>query len=276
MAKYPDTHSKYPATPKAYPVSPKAYPGTVNAYPSGTAFSPSSVSGGLAWFDMQDAAAFTQAGGLVTTITNKFSSVVWAEATNRPTYSATGLNGFPCADFDGTNDRFIDTEAAVVAGLKDQLDNYIAMVVQADDLDAIEVIFGVANSAQAGAVGSKRWGTNTTGAGRWTVIGTNDASTPTTVDYLGANTVTDPVLLEFYCETQATSVRVNGGVANPSGTATAYGALTPNRAALGCRCNLTPATFFNGRLGELIAYGAVSDANKALIRAYLIAKWSIV
>lgn len=239
---------------------------------AGDAFSPTDVAGGFVWIDMQDPAAYSAPSG-VASVTNKFSSVVWSEASNRPTLSATGLNGFPCIDFNGVGDRIMSTEAAVVAAFSDQLDYYLAMVVQADDLDAIEVIFGTGNSGQAGA-GSKRWGTNTTSTGRWTAIGTNDAAVGTVVDSTGA-TVNTPVLLEFYSESAATSIRVNGGSAAPSGSASAYGTLTPDRFAIGCRPSSSLSTFFDGRVGEILAYGLTSDSDKALVRAYLIDKWNI-
>lgn len=240
-----------------------------------TVFIPNeSISGLVAWFDMQDASSYTNTGGFVSAITNKASAVSWTEATFRPAVSATGLNGLPCMDLDGTNDRIISTEAAVVAAMANQLDYYLAMVVQADDLDAIEAILGTGNSAQASA-GCKRWGTNTTGNGKWTVIGTNDTPAAITIDSTG-DTVTTPVLLEFYSETQATSIRVNGAAAAPSGTASAYGTLTPDRVSIGCRPVATPASFFDGRVGEILFYGgAVSEPNKALARAHLITKWTI-
>jgi hypothetical protein len=242
---------------------------------SAAPFSPSDITGLVAWFDMQDTGAYTEAGGFVTTITNKASSTVWSAAVGeRPAYSATGLNSLPCMDFDGINDKVMDTEAAVIAALADQNDYYLAAVIDADDLDAVEVFFSVADSGAAGP-GSKRWGTNTTGNGKFTAIGTNDASSGIVVDSTG-DTVTDPVLYEAYCESAATSIHISSATAAPAGTATAYGVLTPDRAALGCRPSSTLATFFDGRVGELLVYsGAISAGNKALVRAYLAAKWVI-
>lgn len=241
---------------------------------TGTAFSPDDIPGGVVWFDMQDATAYTESGGVVTTVTNKFSSVVWAEATNRPAFSATGMNNFPCMDFDGTNDKFMDSEAAVVTAFADQKDYYLAFVLQADDLDALEVFFAVADAAVA-LNGSKRWGTNVTGAGVWVTAGNNNAGTGIVIDSTG-NTSTSVVLLEFYSESAAVSIRVNGGAEAPAGTPAAYGTLTPTRAAIACRPSSALATFFDGRIGEIVGYtGVVSSADKALLRAHLLAKWAV-
>lgn len=240
----------------------------------GGAFNPSTdLTSPVAWFDMQDAGAFTQSGGVVTQVVNKISSVAWAEATNRPAYSATGLNGFPCCDHDGVNDKFMSTEAAVASALANQLDYYIAMVVAIDDLDAVEVIFSAADADAAGP-GSKRWGTNTTGSGKFTAIGTNDASSAIVVDST-ANTTTTPVLLEFYSISQATSIRINGGAEAPSGTASAYGTLSPDRCAIACRPSSTLASFYDGRWGEIIVCGNGNAANRAACATYLIDKWGI-
>lgn len=225
------------------------------------------------WFDMQDPAAYTESGGVVTQVINKASATAWTEATNRPAFSATGMNGFPCADHDGTNDKFMSTEAAVFTALADQNDYYCAFVISADDLDAVECFFGVADLGVA-LNNSKRWGTNTTGNGKWTVAGNDSAGAGIVVDST-ADTVTTVVLLEFYSESQLTSIRVNGGAEAPADTASAYGTLTPNRSAIGCRPSSALATFFDGRWGEMVGCGLTSDANKALLRAYLIAKWGI-
>ena len=241
-------------------------------------FSPEDVAGGVVWIDMQDPSAYT-AGANVSAVVNKFSSVSWTEATSQPTFSATGINGYPCMDFNGVGNKILHAEAAVLAASANQLDYYVAMIVDADDLDAVEVIFGTGISTHASA-GSKRWGTNTTGAGRWTAIGTNDAAVGTVADTAGS-TVSDPVLFEAYSETQVTGIRINGAAVNMAaggavGTPTAYGALTSDRGAIGCKPSSTLVSFFDGRVGEILQYGLISEPDKALIRAYLIDKWDIV
>ena len=245
-----------------------------------TVFNPDeSIAGLVAWIDMQDATSYTNTGGFVSAITNKASGVSWTEATNRPAVSATGLNSLPCMDFDGTNDRIISSEAAVCTALANQNDYTIFIVTQIDDLAAVEVIFSAADVDAAGP-GSKRWGTNTGGAGRWTVIGTNDASAGIVAN-AAQDTVNTPVVYEAYSATQVTSLQINGAAVNmstggASGTPTAYGTLSPDRVAMGCRPSSTPASFFDGRIAELLIYDtALSTPSRALVRAYLGTKWSI-
>lgn len=232
------------------------------------------LTGTVLWFDMQDAGSYTESGGVVTAITNKATSVSYTEATNRPAFSATGINGFPCMDLDGTNDKLLSTaDTSVETAFADQNDYYFAAVIQADDLDAVEVFFSVGNSGAAGA-GSKRWGTNTSGSGKWNVSGTNDAVSGIAIDST-ANTVTSAVLLEFECVGGATSIRVNGGARAPDSTASAYGTLTPDQAAIGCRAANPLSTFFDGRIGEIIGCSNANTAERAACATYLIDKWGI-
>jgi hypothetical protein len=229
------------------------------------------LTGTVLWFDMQDASAYTTSAGNVATVVNKKSSVSWAEATNRPAFAATGINGHPACDHDGTNDCFTSTEAAVVNALKDQLDFYFAAVLAADDLDAVEVLFGACAAAGAGA-GNKRFGTNTTGAGKYTAIGTNDAVSAITRDST-ENVTNSPVLFEAYSISQVTSVRINGGAA--ATVASAYGTLTPDPAAIGCRPTTSKSFFFDGKWGEIILCTDGNAAGRAACATYLIDKWGI-
>lgn len=237
-------------------------------------FVPTDIAGLVVWFDMQDATSFTDTGGFVSAITNKASSVSWTEATNRPAYAATGLNSRPCMDFDGLNDRIISTEAAVFGALDDQSDYTILGVIAADDLDALEVFFGVADSTVA-LNNSKRWGTNITGAGVWVIAGNNNAGGGTVAESTG-NTVNTPIVFEAYSAATLTSIQINGAAADPNATAMAFGTLTPNRSALGCRPSSAPTTFWDGRIGELLIYSsALSASDRSRARSYLGSRWGI-
>lgn len=237
-------------------------------------WAPSDLANKLAWVDMQDVTAYSNISGGIASVTNKFSGVIWSEATNRPAFLATGLNGRPTINANGVGDRITFTEAAVLNGLADQKDYYGAMVVEADDLDAIEVIFSVGRSDQAGA-SCKRWGTNTTSTGRWTAIGTPDTGSGIVADSTAAVT-NGPTIFEAKCVSGITYLRISV-VGTPgtwtAGTATAYGALTPNQGALFGRASQTFSTPFDGRLSELIFCGLTSDANQDNTRAYLTTKW---
>jgi hypothetical protein len=232
------------------------------------------VTGLVAWFDMADNTSYTNSAGFISAITNKASGVSWTEATNRPTFSATGFNGMPCMDFDGTNDLIGSTESAVYTALANSNAYTIFTVASLDVADDIQVIFSVANSANA-TNGSKRWGINNTGAGRWTSVTTNDAAAASVVDSTSSdNLVTN--ILEWYSPGTTVSLQVNGAAADPNAVSQNPGTLTPNRAAIGCRYSSTPTTFFNGKVAEIIIYNNnLNSTDRNIIRRYLSNKWAI-
>jgi hypothetical protein len=129
--------------------------------------SPLNIAGCVAWFDMQDAASYTQAG-TVTSITNKASSVAWNTAqTAFPNYSAAGLNGHPCMDLNGVTMGISSTEAAVVSAFTNTPAYTVLGVVQQDLVDSVNAWFGFGSSAVSGVPNSGYFGTNTTAAGVW-------------------------------------------------------------------------------------------------------------
>lgn len=235
---------------------------------------PTSISGAVAWFDMQDAASYTQAG-TVTSINNKISSVAWAAGANPPTYSASGINSFPCMDFDGVNDTIISSEAAVYSALANSSDYTIFFVANCDTQDRSEAIFGCGNSA-VGAASLRYWGQSSSSTGRWISTTINDAVT--TVNAL--NNVISDVNVNIFCwSSPGTTVSLNLNNApapNPSATAQNPGTLTLNQSALGSRPDSAADTFFDGKMGELIVYDRELTAmEKASVGAYLSLKWTI-
>jgi hypothetical protein len=75
---------------------------------------PTKLPGCVAWYDMQE--TYTESTGTVTAIRNMVTgSDLMAEATNPPALSLTDINGLPCMVPDGSNDRLVSTEAALVS-----------------------------------------------------------------------------------------------------------------------------------------------------------------
>lgn len=235
------------------------------------AFTPLSIAGAVLWFDMQDPASYTQAG-TVTSITNKASSVAWTEATNPPGYLAAGLGSSPCMDFNGTNQRIISAEAAVVAVFTNAHAFTLFFVGAFNTVDRGDAAFGVGNSGQA--VNSVRsFGQSTSSTGRWISDLINDAGT--TISLVG--TQQSDTLQHIHCwhgPGTTTSLNLDNAAANPSNGAQNPGVLTPNRCALGCRPRTTPNIFFDGQGGEWILYDSeLSAGNITDVYNYLTAKW---
>lgn len=274
MASYPGIPVSYPDTLLAYPGTPEAYPGTTSHWPAGAAgaFSPLSVTGCVAWFDMQDPTSFTQAG-TVTSINNKVSSVAWAEATNPPAYNATGLNSLPAMDFDGTNDLIISTEAAVVTALSTGGSFTLLAAVVMDVADSAFGFFGAGRTDQA-TDHTRYFGTLTTGAGVWISALRTGASTQNIAST--GTPVTTPVVYETYSDTLVGSIQINGAAADPGDASQITGTLTPNRVAIGCRPASTPNVFLNGKVGEIVIYSRLLDSSeRAQVRGYLGTRWGI-
>lgn len=248
----------------------------------GGGFDPENLSDPLIWLDLADATSYTESGGVITSWTNKFTSQAYAEATNRPVYNATHMAGGPAAVADGINDKLpCTTDTVVEAGLADALDYYLIALVQGDDTDAVEVFFSVGNSGGAGP-GSKRWGTSTTGTpGKWAVVGTPDTGSGLTAEST-VSVTTAPTIFEARCVSGVTSLRISTAAAGQgawtAGTPTAYGTLTPDQSGVFHRASSTPATFWDGAMSELLAYGpavANDTAAQDALLDYVNTKWGI-
>lgn len=237
-------------------------------------FSPADITGLVFWQDMQDTGAYTESGGVVTQFINKASSVAWTEATNRAAYSATGLNGLPCMDFDGTNDRYISTEAAVVSALTNAAAYTVIYVGSHDTVDRGDSVFAIGNSGVATSR-TRRWGQSTDGAGRWQTQSINDAGTTVTnISAGGSNT--SPHIFYWHSPGTTVSLQVDNAAASPSGAASDPGTLTPDRCAVGSRPDSAPDTFFDGKLGELIVYaGDITGTDYTDLLTYLQTKWGL-
>ena len=139
----------------------------------------------VAWFDMQDPAAYSVSGGVIDYFVNKVSSVQWtASGTARAAYEATGLNGLPCAHPDGTDDTYISTEAAVVNALQATTANpyTILFVFHADVADAQRSVLGAGNSGFS-SNNTRIFGQNTDLSGRWAIISQRSTGTSPSMVY---------------------------------------------------------------------------------------------
>lgn len=237
-------------------------------------YSPLDEGNGVAWFDLQDTGAYTTSGGDVATVTNKVSTTVWSEASNRPAFNATRINGLPGLDFDAANsEKIISTEAAVFGALQDSPAYTMAYVGQFDVADSSHTLFGAGNSGFS-ANRTKRWGTNTGGTGQWAASTTDNAGAGVNGLSAASTSNTNAHIFLWHASGSAITLQVDNGTADPSGATHSVGTLTLNRCALGCRPDSAPDSFGDGGLGELLLYSVELDSSaRGRIYTYLSDRW---
>lgn len=239
-------------------------------------FTPASLPGLVGWFDMQDAASFTQSGGFVQTITNKATGVVYNTAQSvLPGYNASGqssLNGRPAMSFDGATQAITGIgDTALLAALTGGVSYSVCAAVQAASVGAMGLFLGAAVAASGN--GFLSFGQDTA---NWTVSAKTAAGTTITVDSTAASNVL-PTVYEAYSPTTTTvSMQFNGAAADPSGAALALGALGADNIAIGCRPKTPVDGRWSGRVGEITVYNRLlSSGERAFIRAYQANRWGI-
>lgn len=238
-------------------------------------FAPTDISGLVGWFDMLDAASYTQAG-TVTSITNKASGVAWAEATAPPGYSSNGMNGLPCMTFNGTTQKIISTEAAVAAAFTASTANTVLFVAKTTSLSlaAGAAVFG----------GGVSGGTNLRNINYWAMTGATAKNTYGGATAAGAafftlsaaNANSNNNVYEWTNTGTAASLSQNGGAKDPNAGAASSAGSSPTRYAIGCIPTVTPQGFWVGNVAEVLLYDSVlSASNLSRARVYLGAKWGI-
>jgi len=234
---------------------------------------PTQVSGCVAWVDCQE--TLTQAG-TVTSIRNMVSGVDWTEATNPPTYAATGLNGRPCMIGNGSSMRIMSTEAAVVAACSGS-DKAVTvfLVTEEPTPDAINVLFAAASST-VNTNSTLSFFTTTAGLGRWSVQRIDDAAGTVSAPR-GVDIAAGPQIVSWVIPGTTASIYVGDEEqADPNAAAFDVGATTPTRVALLCRPDLTPDLFADAKIGALLLYSrALSDLERIGVVNGLRARWGL-
>lgn len=193
--------------------------------------------------------------------TDQIGSYVVANTTaaQQPRYFVTGLGGLPYLDTDGTDDRLVGTDAAVLAVLTNAAAFTLLQRLASDTPNAIRVAFSVANSAQA-LNSSRRFGTNTTLGGCANSTLHNDAGTPVVAD--AATTIGTGVrVLSWFSPGTTLSLEIDGSQdATINALACNPGTLTPNRYGFGARMSSTITTFWDGKIGRHTGFNSnISD-----------------
>lgn len=233
-------------------------------------YDPRDEGGAVLWTDMSDPSSYTESAGVITARTNKVSATSLTPV-GSPSYQATGLNGLPTVDYNGTSQYFLTTEAAVVAPGVNQAPSTYVCVTAIDTPDRAEVFFGWGNSGVA-ANGTKYFGQTITATGTTVATFIDDSATTVVVSGTLASDTTAHVFA--FRHTGAVVDSKIDNVADMPATALAPGALTANRASIGSRPDSVPDRFFDGQSSEEWLFNkALSDAALTRIYSYLKAKW---
>lgn len=201
---------------------------------SGAAVTNSStfLAGAVLLWSAYRASNYTLSGSTVTAFTDEAGGFAYTVA-GSPQYSATGLNSLPAVVFDGTDDLFSGTNAAILSALDEQAPRHFFSVARYDVDDALGTLLGTGNTG-VNNNGRIQYGLANTGAGVHRAESTNDAATTTARSGVDGAPDTSPHVYEFFGSTTKTMRRdgvidgassgtnLNAAAWNP-GTSTATG-----------------------------------------------------
>lgn len=225
--------------------------------PRASGFNPKSISGLLLWLDAADSSSYTVATGVSEWRDKSGNARNFVQATgnNQPAISTTTQNGKALFEFDGTNDRLVASgnflqiaNCTLFAAFRRLSGTYGGVLSSSTDSDKSPGIL-IDNT-----VGGLRGFTN--------------------VSVAGVSVVDTFCVLSGVVNAGATTVWVNGtqrdsdaavSTLDTTGTTTSIGSYRQSA-----------ANYFNGYIGELIAYNAVLSASqRQSVQSYLGKKWGI-
>jgi hypothetical protein len=206
-------------------------------------------------------------GAVVPSWTDQIAGEAATEATNRPIYRATGVNGFPSVDFDGTNDKFLTSGADVVADWMGTPGDFeIIAVVQADtvvdtvaDFDCHGIWNGVGTTI---GMGLYRAGGVTYTLLAWVYDGVayRYATAP-----IGASLPAHGVV----CEMRLTGGNLIASVDGVDGTPTASGAPLNYGGYLRIGSNRNDTVFLDGKIARIVGKSGNGTKETAAINAFI-------
>lgn len=240
------------------------------ATPPPPPFSPTDVSGLVAWLEAEDPDGDGNSGnnsGDYSTWVDKsgngndFSAL----AGDEPTYIANHLNGHAALDFDGSNDAM---SSGAISALNSVNDYAVYVVAESD---ATSGGFKYMFNGAFNSIGSSVYGFYTSSPTEITGIRRNSAFGAVTSTL--SVTYTDPYIAAFYWEDNSSYLRVNG-TSSSTGSGTDYTITSHDNfwvggAALG-------SALFDGKICEVILYqGVLSAGDKTDIENYLTTKYGL-
>ncbi len=239
---------------------------------------PLTTSGLLLDLNFQNVASYTITGGTtVTSVTNTGSGgETWTEETNPPAYELAGLNGRPCIKGNGSTTRLLSpagSSAAIVAPFLGAAPTFTALWVAENSAQSNSTLWGVANSAAANGTMTFA-GITASGSRSTRVVWNNDGG--------GSQTSTTPVhpapAAVYGVVFVANNIRFfrNGALIHAAALTNGTGATLMDRCGLLCNPRSVPTSFTSGRLGRLLAWGAVyTDAEVAGFSSFLKIEWGL-
>jgi hypothetical protein len=177
--------------------------------------------------------------------------------------------GTPYLQFDAVDDIYLCTTTGAWSWLQNSPAFTHIAKIYPDAFNTIRSYFSVGNSGQA-SNGDRRFGTTTTSAGRWFQGFTNDSGgtgpqNSATVPTIATHKLRwkSPGTTLTLAADGTTDATINAAACNP-------GTLTPNRACIGARSNLTPGGYFGGKIYRLLGWTSqLSDAQCAAWEAVI-------
>jgi hypothetical protein len=244
-------------------------------------FDPMTISGLVAWFDMQQADSYTVTAGspdTVSSIKNLVSNTAWNTVVNAyPRYEATGLNGKPCMRVNGGADQrgIASTEAAVLAALNGTNPSMTMVAVYEPLFSGTHTIFG-AGDTTVNSDNSARFGViQATSLRTWYNRVDSSGTLGEAASATGDGLQLQPYVLSARTSGTAASFHING-VQSGTGQTVNTGAVTATRVAIGLRPDLNPDSVLNGRVSELLIFNrSLTDLELSRLHSNLMTKWGL-
>jgi hypothetical protein len=243
----------------------------------GVPFDPSTdLSGIIRFHDASDSATLTLTGSVVDQMndTSGVGNHLTASGSTRPTRLSASQNGLDTLDFDGSDDRLFDA------------------IVQANTImeSSTAFVYTVVNPTRTGTGLRTVWGeVESTGAqnGSGYRLFYDRSNNRYQVTFTSNNNVDrfsltadaavsgwDLVIVRDLGPLGGAELEVYGVDSASVGSWTTS-TTTVNAFGLGYTARATPALFYDGEFGQLIACNADPGADEALLIAHLVAKWGI-
>lgn len=203
--------------------------------------------------------------------TSQVGSWAFAEATNRPTYRATEINGHPAVDFDGTNDILTSSTMTVanLVGAGSTAFEIIAAV-EADTISATGSGYNVANPIIADASGYIGMFVYLNGGTTYRAVGYVYTSTSVVAEVdIGASIPVEGMVIEMRWTGTALTMSYNGTDGTPNSTV-GTGVLNAGASAALIKIGAgAGSAFFDGKIGRIVAKAGSGTKETAAIAAFV-------
>ena len=215
----------------------------------------------LAWWDASTGVTVTGAG--VSSWVDRVGGYDLVQATDaaRPTYSATGFNGDPALDFNGTS-HFMNLEGVPGSFPTGAAPSEIWFVGQQDALAAETGVTRPMFAYGSAGAGQRSLFRLVTGDTNRAHLNMGATVSDTVVDFSSRHVVraqfgaTSSISVDGQAETSALSTLASG----------------TTRVRLGCNLPDTPTVFWNGKVRDLIITTALSAAQATALQTFLLAR----